>query len=170
LPPQSPLATTTLEQLLQELNQRIDLLEKSIQQKLQQHDKDLLENLRSIPGIGPKTAALLIVLARGFTTFSNHRQLISYLGLAPRIYQSGTSVKGSGSICKMGTGRIRAALFMCALQAKKCNPAYKALFDRLTVKGKPFKVALIAVINKLLKQVFPIAKSGLASQIPLQTA
>jgi len=170
LPHQSPLAITTLEQLLQQLNHQIDLLEKSIQQKLKQHNKDLLDNLRSIPGIGPKTAALLIVLARGFTTFSNHRQLISYLGLAPRIYQSGTSVKGRGSICKMGTGRIRAALFMCALQAKKCNPACKALFDRLIAKGKPFKVALIAVINKLLKQVFAIAKSGQAFQLPTQTA
>jgi hypothetical protein len=60
----------------------------------------------------------------------------------------------------MGTARIRSLLFMCGIQAKKANPACKALFDRLLVKGKPYKVAIMAVANKLLKQAFAIAKSG----------
>ena len=55
---------------------------------------------------------------------------------------------------------------MCALKAKNCNPTCKDLFERLTAKGKPFKVALIAVANKLLKQAFAIAKSGKAYLSP----
>jgi len=49
---------------------------------------------------------------------------------------------------------------MCALNAKKTNPACKALFDRLVANGKNKKLAIIAVCNKLLKQVFAIVKSG----------
>ncbi len=67
-----------------------------------------------------------------------------------------------------GLDCIRALLYMCALQARKCNPTCKALFDRLCAKGKPYRVALIAVANKLLKQVFAIAKSGQPFQLPLE--
>jgi hypothetical protein len=49
---------------------------------------------------------------------------------------------------------------MCALNAKSTNPACKELYDRLVTKGKNKKLALIAVCNKLLKQVFGVVKSG----------
>tara|TARA_R110001592_G_scaffold64055_6_gene196644 strand:+ start:1127 stop:1321 length:195 start_codon:yes stop_codon:yes gene_type:complete len=50
---------------------------------------------------------------------------------------------------------------MCSFTACKHNKACKALYDRIVAKGKSKKLALIAVCNKLLKQVFAIAKSGL---------
>lgn len=91
--------------------------------------------------------------------FGNYRQVISYLGMCPRVYESGTSVHGKAKICKMGLGSIRKKLYMCALSARKCNPACKALYDRLVEKGKAAKLALIAVANKLLKQAFAILKN-----------
>jgi len=120
----------------------------------------LSENLRSIPGIGPRSASLLIVLTDGFRRFENHRQVISYFGLAPRIFESGSSVKGRNPICKMGMGNVRKVLYMAAMAAKRCNRACRELFERLTAKGKLHKVAVIAVVNKLIKQAFAIAKSG----------
>jgi transposase len=48
---------------------------------------------------------------------------------------------------------------MCALKAKETNGACKALFDRLVAKGKNKKLAIIAVANKLVKQVFGIVKN-----------
>jgi transposase len=151
--------------LSETLERQIDELEQSIYQQIKDHNEKLLENLQSIPGIGPKTAIALIVLAKGITCFSNHRQLTSYVGLSPRIYQSGTSVKGKGYICKIGTTRLCALLYMCALRAKKANPACRALYERLQAKGKHFKVAMIAVTTKLLKQVFAIARSGQPFQL-----
>jgi len=50
---------------------------------------------------------------------------------------------------------------MCSFTACKNNKACKALYDRIVAKGKSKKLALIAVCNKLLKQAFAIAKSGL---------
>tara|TARA_R100000750_G_C2277664_1_gene69976 strand:- start:61 stop:264 length:204 start_codon:yes stop_codon:yes gene_type:complete len=52
-------------------------------------------------------------------------------------------------------------LFICSLSVKKHNKACKEVFDRIVAKGKSKKVALIAVCNKLLKQAFALAKSGL---------
>ncbi len=116
--------------------------------------------LRSIPGIGAKTATTLIVITGGFKKFETYKQLISYVGLAPRIYLSGTSVKGKAHICKMGMSRIRQLLYMCTWTAKEANLACKQLFERLVEKGKPKKIALIAVANKLLKQAFTIVQKN----------
>lgn len=124
------------------------------------HHRQMLNNVESIPGIGRKTAIVLIVLSGGFKKFSNYRQLSAYIGLSPRIYESGSSVKGKARICKMGMSRIRALLYVCAWSAKRCNKACKDLYDRLVEKGKSKRLALIAVANKLVKQVFAIATSN----------
>ncbi|HNU15819.1 MAG TPA: IS110 family transposase, partial [Chitinophagaceae bacterium] len=51
-------------------------------------------------------------------------------------------------------------LYMCSMNAMKTNPACKALYDRLRANGKTGKQALIAVCNKLLKQVFAVVKNN----------
>ena len=63
-------------------------------------------------------------------------------------------------ICKQGGALLRHTLYMCALNAKETNTACKALFDRLVAKGKNKKLAVIAVANKLLKQVFGVVRTG----------
>ena len=92
--------------------------------------------------------------------FENYRQLSSYFGLCPRIYDSGKSVHGKAHICKIGMGWIRKLLYMCSISAIRYNKACAALYVRLKEKGKPIKVILIAVANKLLKQIFAIVKSN----------
>lgn len=79
------------------------------------------------------------------------------MGIRLRIYESGTSVKGRPKISKLGIGRMRALLYLCAWSAIKCNQACKKLYERLLAKGKAKKLALIAMANKLLKQAFAIA-------------
>ena len=123
-----------------------------------------LKNVTSIPGLGKRAVALLIVYIDGFKKISNYRQLIALAGLAPREHTSGTSVRGRNGICKMGNGHLRNVLYMCSLSAIKHNGACKELYDRLKAKGKRSKVALIAVCNKLLKQAFAIATKGTTYQ------
>jgi hypothetical protein len=61
----------------------------------------------------------------------------------------------------MGNPKLRNLLFMCSFTACKYNKNCKALYDRIVAKEKSKKLALIAVCNKLLKQAFAVAKSGL---------
>jgi transposase len=136
------------------------VIQTHIDDLIARHYSDLMKNLTSIPGLGKKTATVLIVLTGGFKKFSSAKQLSAYVGLAPRIFQSGTSVKGRSRICKMGMSRVRALLYLCAWSAKRCNKACKELYERLLAKGKAKRAALIAVANKLLKQAFAIAKSN----------
>lgn len=89
----------------------------------------------------------------------NYRQLISYAGLSPREYSSGSSIKAKARICKQGGKTLRNILYMCAMNAIKTNNTCKQLYERLITKGKNGKLALIAVCNKLLKQVFAVASN-----------
>lgn len=141
------------------LNDQIFELELRAEELIKENTAVLYNVLRTIPGIGKKTAVMLIAITNGFENFNSAKQLSSYIGISPRIYQSGTSVNGKGHICKMGMGLMRKILFMASLTAKKHNQGCKALFDRLVEKGKPKKVALVAVMNKLIKQAFAIANS-----------
>jgi transposase len=145
-----------------ELIHKQDLIRKlteDMQQIAQEHYSLMLAHLQSIPGLGKKTAMMLVVLSSGFSRFDDYRKLSSYIGICPRIFESGTSVKGKGRICKIGMSRIRAMLYVCAWSAKRCNKACRDLYERLVAKGKAKKLALIAVANKLLKQAFAVATS-----------
>jgi transposase len=135
----------------------IDRLTGEMEELAKKHCSRMLTDLESIPGIGRKTAMLLIVVSGGFSRFDDYRKLSSYIGICPRIFESGSSVKGKARICKMGMSRIRALLYVCAWSARRCNKACRELYERLLAKGKAKKLALIAVANKLLKQAFAIA-------------
>jgi transposase len=156
-PVQCSTVNLSIERIRLEIESELKNLESKMESIVKQYHKELLNQLQSIPGLGKKTAMQLIVLSGGFTKFENSKQLSSYVGLSPRIFESGTSVKGKVRICKMGMGRIRAMLYLCSWSAKKCNKACKDLYERLVAKGKAKKLALIAVANKLLKQTFTIA-------------
>jgi transposase len=127
----------------------------------QQHQLTLL---KSIPGIGEKTALFLIVTTDGFKKFEKASQLCSYVGITPTIRESGSSVRGRSRISKVGNRKLRNLLFLCAFNACKYNKGCRELYERIVNKGKSKKLALIAVANKLLKQSFAIAKSGLPYQ------
>lgn len=148
------------EMMVKELEHKDDLLKKvnkEMQVLARQHYAEMLSSLESIPGMGKKTAMALVVLSDGFNRFDDYRKLSSYIGICPRLFESGTSVKGRARICKMGMSRIRAMLYICSWSAKRCNKACKELYERLIGKGKAKRLALIAVANKLLKQAFAIA-------------
>lgn len=149
----------SLKRRLKETRKEIDLLEGEIESLIKQYDGDLFRNITSIPGIGKKTAIMLIILTNGFRSFEDYRQVSSFFGLAPTERTSGTSINGRSRISKRGNPHIRNHLFMCSFTACKCNPQCNALYQRIVNKGKSKKLALIAVCNKLIKQAFSIAKS-----------
>lgn len=103
--------------------------------------------LATIPGIGPQGAAMLIAEMPELGSMEG-RQAASLAGLAPVANDSGTS-RGKRTI-RGGRGALRTALYMPALVAARHNPVLRAVYERLIAAGKPTKVALTAVMRKLV--------------------
>ncbi len=160
VPFQDKAVLNSLGKLITQLGIQIKKLEAELDNKISNWAPQELKNIKSIPGLGKRATAMLIVFTDAFNKVDNYRQLISLAGLSPKIFTSGTSVRGKIRICKIGGGSLRNILYMCSMSAIKCNLACKNLYERLRAKGKNGKVASIAVCNKLLKQAFAIAKSG----------
>lgn len=104
--------------------------------------------LTSIPGIGRITARSILAECPEIGTL-RHKQIAALAGLAPMTRQSGTW-RGKARI-EGGRRHLREALFMPALVAMKKNPDLSAKYDRLREAGKPHKVALTALMRKLVQ-------------------
>jgi transposase len=111
--------------------------------------------------MGNKTPMVLLMLTHGFTNFENAGQLCCYAEITPTLRESGSSVRGRSRISKVGNRKLRNLLFLYSFSVCKHNKACREIYERITSKGKSKKPALIAVSNKLLKQSFAIATSGL---------
>lgn len=153
-------ARQSLMKMVAQAQKELEQVHNQMQALIKHHHGQLYERVTSIPGLGKKSSLLLLVITGGFTRFAHYKQLISYLGLSPRIFESGTSVKGRSRICKMGMSQVRAVLYVCSWSAIKCNKACRELYERLLARGKAKRLALVAVINKLLRQAFAVATSG----------
>ena len=154
-----PHTSGSLEKCLAFLEAESQQLEQQLQALVQEHYADTYQALTTIPGIGPKTAILLIAITGNFTRFDHYKQLLSYVGLSPRIFQSGTSVRGRTRICKMGMGNIRKLLYMCSWSAKRSNVFCSEMYHRLKAQGKPERLIKVAIANKLLRQAFAVGKT-----------
>ncbi len=151
----------SLKRDLKHLKKEVTGIEKRLLELVRQEQQHQLTLLKSIPGMGVKTALFLIVVTDGFSKFERASQLCSYVGITPTIRESGSSVRGRSRISKVGNKKLRNLLFLCAFSACKHNKGCREIYERIVNKGKSKKLALIAVSNKLLKQAFAIAKSGL---------
>lgn len=156
----SQAAREALSSVLEQVEQALSELERGTDALVAEHYGDLVSRLRSVKGIGRKTAAELVLVTGGFTRFSTAKQLVAYVGLSPRIYESGTSVRGKTRLSKLGMSRTRRLLYMCAQSALRHNEGCRALYERLLGRGKPKMVALLAVAHKLLRQAFAVASKG----------
>ena len=163
-------AQNALSKVAQIQKDQITQLEKEIMELTKQHYQTEFTSLTSIPGIGKKTAMLLILATDGFIRFDNIKQLVAYTGIAPRIFQSGKTVNKKPKISKLGLADLRRSLYMCTLRAIENNEACKNLYERLRQKGKAAKVALVAVCHKLLRQAFAVVKNKMKYKTELSFA
>lgn len=150
----------SLKKDLKHISRELDGIEKQLLFLVKKSWQKELSLLKSIPGIGDKTAVFLIVLTHGFEKFENASQVCSYLGTTPTIKRSGSSVRGRSKISKMGNRKLRSLMFMCSMNAYRYNGPCKRMHERIVNKGKSSKLALIAVSNKLIHQAFAIVNSG----------
>lgn len=156
----SKIVLRDIKQQIAALNKRIEKLENEIKQHIDAYPM-LLEQvdlLKSIPGIGHTTAALIISELPNTNAFSNVGEVVAYAGLSPRVVQSGSPDKRNVGIDKTGRTRLRTAFYMPALVAIRHNPIVVALAQRLTERGKPPMVIVAAAMRKLLHLVYGVLK------------
>ena len=146
--------------VLATLDAEIAAVRQQLQSHIDQHpglrtQRDLLT---SIPGIGAATAATL--LAELFhQRYVSARQAAAFAGVVPRLRQSGTRV-ARGRLAKLGSSRLRKALFYPALVALRHQAGLAAWHARLRAAGKPKMVIVGAVMRKLVHLAFGVLKSG----------
>lgn len=116
--------------------------------------------LSSIPGIGDLTAAKLLSEIIDINNYRSARQVAAFAGLVPKHNESGSSVRGRPKMCKVGTARLRKALYFPAIVATRHNPVIKAMSERLRQRGKCPMQIVGAAMRKLIHIAYGVLKSG----------
>lgn len=162
---QTRLVQTTDKQALENVKQtirffqkHIDKLEKQIAGLIDSDDHwgKLWELIRTVPGIGPTTAAVLLAEMPELGSL-NRQQIAALAGVAPYHQDSGRR-KGKRSI-RGGRASLRTSLYMAVLTATVHNPRIRQIYKDLTGRGKPAKVAMVACIRKLLTALNQMIKN-----------
>ena len=141
----------TLISLYNEIDSKINSIDKQISTIV----KELNPPTLSIPGIGELTTAVIISEYGDFNKFSNADKLLSFAGLEPGIYQSGT-ISSNGKMVKRGSGYLRYSLMNIANIVIKYNPTFYDFYLKKRSEGKNHRVALSHVCKKLLRVIYKL--------------
>jgi len=158
----NPIVKTSLNKLIKTLIGDIKGLRK-IQKKTIQSTEKLSTHydlLNSIPGLGDISCQILLAELPDITRFTSARQLAAWAGVTPRHFESGTSGMRRTPITKVGSTRLRKALYLPAITAMRYNPILKAFSEKLKAKGKTGKEIVVALIRKLLHQIYGVIISN----------
>jgi len=119
-------------------------------------DHDLIA---TIPGMGEISCQIMIAELPEISLFESARELAAWAGVTPCHHASGTSGRSTTPITKIGSANLRRALFMPAMNARVFNPLLKEFGDRLQENGKKKKQIIVAIMRKLIHQIYGILKS-----------
>lgn len=114
--------------------------------------------LTTVPGIGVKTAVLLVTELPAQGRCPSAKAWVAFCGVNPEPRESGTS--RYSRLSRRGLAQVRAGLYMAAVSAMRWNPAVHALCQRLQTKGKSGRVRVMAAMNKLLRLCYGVLRSG----------
>ena len=152
--------TSSVKRVITDLEKEIDSVRRLIKDHINNNPdlKQQSELLQTIPGIGEKTASLLLGEIE-FRSFSSARAVAAYAGVTPRRYQSGTSLNRT-KLSKIGNGRIRKALYFPAIVALKYNQVIDLFARRLRDNGKRPMQIIGAAMRKLLHIAYGVIKNN----------
>lgn len=163
----SDAVVSSLCEVIEFLDSQIDDLERRIRDHIGNHpglkaDSLLLE---SIPGIGEKTAAIILAELQEVSNFTCAKQVAAYAGVSPKKTMSGKFV-GKTRMCKIGNSRLRKAMYFPAIVASTFNPVVRALYKRLLRRGACKMSAIGACMRKLLAIAYGVLKTGTSFEVP----
>ncbi|MEV0867355.1 IS110 family transposase [Brachybacterium paraconglomeratum] len=131
-------------------------------------DFPLASVLMSMPGIGIKTAAQILLTIGDASAFETPGHLAAYAGIAPVTRRSGTSIRGEFP-ARSGNKRLKNALFYSAWVASHSDPISKAYYDRKRAEGKRHNAAVICLARRRCNVIFAMLRDGTYYQPPTTT-
>jgi transposase len=151
----------SLRKLVAHLDAEIKRTEQQIDDHIDRHPdlRQQCQLLESIPGIGKRTATKLLAEIEDISRYKSARQVAAYAGLTPRNNRSGT-LRGQTRLSKTGNARVRKALFLPGIVAKRHNPVVRSFCQRLARHGKNKMQLVGAAMRKLIHIAFGVLKSG----------
>lgn len=154
-----PIVQGSVQRIIAVLEDELSALSQRIATELEQDPNCRVMHtlLTSVPGIGQVSAATLLAELPELGTLSG-KQVAALVGVAPYTQQSGIS-RGHASI-RGGRPAVRTGLYMASLTASRFNPVLAEFYERLIAAHKPKKVALIAVMRKLLTILNAMLRDG----------
>lgn len=150
----------SVKRVIADLEKEIDNVQRLIKKHIDNNPdlKQQSELLQTIPGIGEKTASLLLSEIE-FSSFSSARALAAHAGVTPRRYQSGTSLNRT-RLSKIGNGRVRKALYFPAIVALQHNQVISLFARRLRENGKTPMQVVGAAMRKLIHIAYGVLKNN----------
>lgn len=154
-------------QQIEDLSERVERLDRAILARTKQ-DEDA-RRLMTVPGVGPLVAAAVKSIAPNPSQFKSSRHFAAWIGLTPKPHSSGGKIL-LGSISKAGNRQLRSLLFIAAVAVlgtvKDDSPAVR--WSKRLRERRPFKVAAVAVANKLARIIWALlVKGGVYTRAPL---
>jgi len=134
------------------------ILRKALECAVRQAHAETFDILKSIPGLGTVTASLFLAQVRSLDRFAGHKQLAAYAGIDPTTYESGQYTAPS-HISKRGSPHLRRTLYQMAQATVRYSYTFSQHYQNLRERGKPYRVAIIACANKLLRVIVAITRS-----------
>jgi transposase len=144
-----------LEMLRAEDKQVLQMMRELVRQRRDlRRDQQLL---RTIKGLGTVSVLTLISAVPELGHLDN-KQAAALVGVAPFVHQSGTQT--APARIHGGRAAVRRILYMAAVTASRHNPVLKSFYERLIAKGKPAKLALVALMRRLVVFANAVLRSG----------
>ena len=121
--------------------------------------------LKTIPGIGNVTAAIILGEIGDINRFDNPSKLVAYAGLDATVSQSGEYECSANHLSKRGSPYLRKALYQAAFIAECHDPVFKAYYHKKRAEGKHHMVATNAVARKLCHTIYAVLKNNTSYEI-----
>lgn len=132
--------------------------------------KQKYDLMLSIKGVGKVLATMLLVYTHGFNRLDDGRKLACYSGVAPFVYESGTSIRGKTGVSKFANGELKKVLHMAAISSAHHNPELREYYERKVKEGKNKMSVINAVRNKLLHRIVAVVNRGTPYQLVLKNS
>ena len=158
----TPLAEELHQKSIQRIRKNLQEIDAEIQRLIDQdpHYGQMIRLLMSVPGVGLLLAAnILLIMENTPNDPVNPKQLAAYIGICPYEHRSGSSIYKPDSSSHYGPPKVRKLLYLASLSVRTHQQQFKKYFLRKVAEGKPKKLVLNNIANKLVKIMCAVVKT-----------